>query len=319
MNLNRTLTFWMALSVTGLAVALAAASAWGRAYGLHQQIPIAGISVAVVVAVHMAPAFLRGMPKLVLWPFWTLCLAGALYMHASFMTSASSDAAAARLASSPSAAARAEQRAAIEQALSSIKARPAGQIARQLSWTTDTARVAALQIELQEAQRADALRAQLVMLAAGTAAAADTATVDLVSQRLAGLLGVTAEAVGLAYSVSMALLLELFGMMLWFVWSVSRTGAVDSAVADTQVVQPHAAQVMQQLVQANVPAAVQHQMHPIMQADVHEPVQLVSDDLSRLRSAVQRGECQPTLTGIRTFMRCGQGRASELRRALNVQ
>lgn len=315
MNLNRTLTFWMALSATGLAVALAAASAWGRSSGLHQQILLAGISVAVVIAVHVGPAFLRGVPKPVLWPFWTLCLAGALYAHASFMTVASSDAAAARLASSPSAAARAEQRAAIEQALSSIKARSAGQIARQLSWTTDPARASALQIELQEAQRADALRAQLVALAAGTAAAADTATVDLVSQRLADLLGVTAEAVGLAYSVSMALLLELFGMMLWFVWSSGRTGA-DASAVDVSQIMPTTAPIMQQVVQVNVPAVVHQPMQPVMQADVHEPVQLVSDDLSRLRAAIERGECGTTVADVRTFMRCSQDKARALRRAV---
>lgn len=305
----------MAVAITSLAIALAAASAWGRAVGLHHQILLAGVSVTIVIAVHFAPALLRGMHKLVLWPFWSVCLAGAMYMHASFMTAASVDAAAERLASSPAAAARAEQRAAIEQALSSIKAKPAAQIARQLSWTTDSARIAALQIELQESQRADALRAQLVTLAAGTAAAAAGATADPVAERLASMLGVTADSVGLVVSLLFALLLEVLGMMLWCVALAGKPRADEGA----DLVMSQAAPVMQQVPQVNVQPAVQSAVHDVMHADSHEPVPPPSDDLSRLRAAIERGDCLPTLIGIRNFMRCGQSRASDLRRALAVK
>lgn len=313
--MNRTITFGLAVIVTALAVAISLASAWGRASDLPNQILMAGISASVVLAVHLAPALLRSMPHLILWPFWTLCLAGALYAHASFITSAGADAAAARLASSPAAAARAEQRAAIAQALDSIKARPVTQIARQLSWTTDVARVASLRIELQEAQRADALRAQLVALSAGTAAAAASTTTDPVAERLAAVLGVTADSIGLAAAMLMALLIEMLGMFLWFAALSDRTQS--EAHSESVQVQDHP--VMQQVVQFNMQPAVQPVVHEVMQADAHQSVQFLSDDLSRLRAAVERGECQPTLTSIRAYMRCSQGRASELRRALTVQ
>lgn len=314
--MNRTIAFGLAVTVTVLAVALSVASAWGRASSLPHQILLAGVSAFVVAGVHLAPALMRSVvPGIVLWPFWTLCLAGALYTHASFITAAGSDAAAARLASSPAAVARAEQRAAIEQALGSIRARPAGQLARQLSWSADATRVAALQIELQEAQRADSLRAQLVSLSAGTAAAAAGATSDPAAERLAVVLGVTAEVVGLAVAMLMALLLEVFGMLLWFVALSKKNRSPTHA----EPVQPQPHPVMQQVVQFNMQPAVQPVVREVMQADDRQPVQIEADDLSRLRAAVERGECPPTLTGIRTFMRCGQGRAGELRRALLVQ
>lgn len=314
--MNRKITYGLAVTATFLAVALSVASAWGRASCLPHQILLAGVSAFVVVSVHIAPAYMRSVvPGIVLWPFWTLCLAVALFMHASFITAAGSDAAAARLASSPAAAARADQRAAIEQALDGIKARPAGQIARQLSWSTDEKRVAALQIELQEAQRADTLRAQLVALSAGTAASAASATTDQVDKRLAAVLGITAESVALADAMLKALLLEFLGMLLWFVALSKKNPSPTHA----EPVQPQSLPVMQQVVQFNMQPAVQSAVHEVMQADVHQPVQMQSDDLSRLRAAVERGDCAPTLTGIRTFMRCSQGRAGELRRALLVQ
>lgn len=315
LNLNRVLTISMAIAVTGLAVALAAASAWGRASGLHQKFLLSGISMAVVVSVHLAPALLRSIPPLVIWPFWCMCLVGAIYMHANFMIVAASDAALVRLASSPVAVARAEQRAAVEEALSSIRARPAGQIARQLSWTTHPARIAALEVELQEAQRADSLRAQLVTLAAGAAAAAAGATADPVAERLAGLVGVTANSMGLAASVLFAGLLEVLGMMLWFVSLADRK----RLVADAEILPTQAAPIVQQVVQVNVQPPEQPSLNDVVHADAHEPAQVASDDLSLLRAAIERGECQSTLNSIRTFMRCGQSRASELRRALNVK
>ncbi len=302
----------MAIAVTGLAVVIAAASACGRASGLFHQVLVAGISVSAVIAVHMAPAFLRSMPKLVLWPFWSLCLAGAMYMHSSFMTTASSDAAAERLASSPAAIARAEQRAAIEHALSSIKARPATQIARQLSWATDPQRVAALQVELKEAQRADALRAQLVSLAAGTVAAASGATADPVAQHLASMLGVAAESLGLAAALLMALLLELFGMMLWYVGLSNRKRSVDHA----DIAQPQATPIMQKVVQVNLPPTTQASMQDVVHPNVHDPVQLVADDLSRLSAAIERDECGKTVADIRRYLRCSQDKARNLRRAI---
>lgn len=322
-----------ALAVTALAVGLSIASALARAPAGHAAALLAGLSAAVVLAVHLSPALLRSVPRLVLWPVWLLCLAGALYAHASFLAAAAREAAAAHLASSPAAAAVAQQRAQVEQALAAIKARPAAQIARQLSWTEDQSRAAALHIELAEARRADGLRDQLIVLSAGTAAAAASATADPVDGTLARLLGVSADAVTLSVSLLLALLLEVIGMLLWReVFIVKRRQ--DHAPDSSPIVAPTAAPQAQQLVQAG--------MHQILQVNVHHPapaaaqhvhddalptaqsaaqtVQLIdssaADDVARVRAAIERGECRLTVKSIGVFLRCGTTRAQAVRHAL---
>jgi hypothetical protein len=334
--MHRTITTIAAVSFTGLAVGLAVASAGTRAASPHATVLLAGLSVAVVLAVHLSPALLRSVPRLVLWPVWTAALVGALWAHASFLASTAADAGDARQASSPAAAARADERAEIERAISEIKARPAATIARQLSWTTDPQRAAALQVELAEARRADDLRQQLIALAGAATAAATAAAADPLTAHLADAFGVTPDAVQLAAALLLAVLLEVIGMLLWREALSSKKDAHPdqpalhpTAPAAAPQAQAAVQAGMQQIVQISVhqpaPAAAQHVQH-----DAPELVQTVdqqtapllsdagSDDVARLRAAVVRGECLPTVTGIRQYLRCGQVRARELRRALDA-
>lgn len=318
-----------ALAFTGLAVQLAIAGASSRAATAHSIDLVGYMSVAVVLAVHLAPALLRSLPKSVLWPTWALCLAGAMYAHASFLTAASSDAAAAQLASSPAAAAAAQQRADIERSLSSIKARPTAQISRQLSGTKDPVRASALQVELADAQRADKLRDQLIALSAGAAAAAAAASSDPVAGTLARAMGVSAEAVALSVSLLLALLLEVIGMLLWreiFFATRHPDQQPDSIPTPAPIAAPQAQAVVQtgmhQIVQFNlhqpVPAAVQ-QAHENDQPAAQLIDNAPADDVSHLRAAIERGLCQPTVASIRSYMGCGTSKATALRRALSVQ
>lgn len=328
--MQKTLTTTAAMATTGLAVALAVASAGTRAASPHAVVLLAALSASIVLATHLAPALLRSVPRLVLWSVWSLCLAGALWAHASFLAATAAEAGAARLASSPAAAARAAQRADIERTLEQIKVRPAGQILRQLSWTRDDAQRSALQAELAEAQRAAHFREQLISLSAGTAAAAASVTADPVTSVLADSLAVSRDAVQLAVSLLLALLLEVIGMLLWREVLATKKDA-QPVRADMHPVAPAAApqaqtavqQIVQISVQQPAPAAAQHVQHDAPEAVQTVPTQTAhllsdaaSDDVTRLRSAIARGDCLPTVQGIRQYLRCGQVRARELRRAL---
>jgi hypothetical protein len=327
MNMQRTITLVAALSVTGLAIGLAISSALARAPAGHAAALLAGLSASVVLAVHVAPSLLRSVPRLVLWA------------HAGFFTTTAADAGAARLASSPATTAAAAQRADLQAAIDQIKARSEATILRQMSWTTDPARTLALQAELQDAQRRQALQDQILALSAAASAAAATAAADPVSVTLASALGISADAVQLTAGLLLALLLEIIGMLLWREALITK----GSSITHAQPVQEHsrrhdqelqhsaapeAQAAVQQIVQFNVHTAAQTVAQHVqadapnaLLAGMHHAAPLLSDavadDVSRLRAAVRAGQCIPTVAGIREFMRCSQVKARELRRSLD--
>lgn len=292
--MQKAITIASAIACTAISIAIAATGAADRAHGITSHVLLAALSIAIVIIVHLAPALLKSLPAMAMWAFWSICLLAALYTHASFFSKASFDAAVARAASSPAAAARAAQRKAIEHDLDQIKARPISQIARQLSWTTDPSRATALEIELTQARRAEDLRRQLIDLAAADAAEIRDRRGDRVTQQIADLLGVSVDYVQLAVSITLAFLLEISGALLWreVFAHAPGPGACD---------QPQ--QPQQQIVHVNV--------------NVHESDR--ASDLDRLRAAVGRGDCRPTIASIRSYLRCSQQKAIQMRTALLSQ
>jgi hypothetical protein len=316
--MRKYMTIVLAVVITSTAVTMAVASAVGRAAEKHDQLLLAAISVAIVLAVHLLPALLRSRSGLVVWPVWALCLFAALWGHAGFFANAGQTAAENRQADGVEARALAARRQAIGQALEGIKARPPATIANQLARITDPGRRAALEIELSEAKRAADLRDELVSLEAGNADMAGTAA-DPVTSTLSRVSGLGVDAITLAVSLLLAVLLEVLGMLLWM-----------EALADRgfQGVEPDTVQSLQDVITVNVhqtapsaAQAVQSDVPELVQTDIRQPVTFIADtprdDVSKLRSAVRSGVCIPTVQGIRQYMRCGQVKARELRRALD--
>ncbi|MDH1072037.1 hypothetical protein N5C93_04250 [Pseudomonas nitroreducens] len=183
-----------AFVVTGLAVSMAVASAWQRAGAEADRWLLAGLSAVIVLAVHLMPALLGRLSRLVVWPVWCLCFLAALWGHIWFFANASHGAAEGRAASSAQARAVQEQRRTIEAALAENKAR------------------AALEIELTEGKRANELRAQLVALSGQEAAAV---TADPVVSGLTEITGLPVAALNVWAGVLIAMLLEVLGSLLW--------------------------------------------------------------------------------------------------------
>lgn len=270
-----------AVVVTALAVAMAAASAWQRAADGFDRWLMVGLAVVIVLAVHLLPALLPSLHRLILWSVWALCFVVALWGHVWFFANAGHGAAESRVEASAQAKAIALQIHAIESALAANKARSAATVASILARTTEPDARAALEIELTEGRRANELRAQLVTLR--TAQASGHAQTDPMMARVQATTGLPAEALNLAAGVMLATLLEIMGMLLWL-----------AATSSDPVAEPVATAV----------------------APVAETSPGPDADLERLRLAVRQGDCLPTLASIREYLRCGQARAMQLRRAL---
>lgn len=281
-----------ALSVSGLAIALAWASSMQRAADEHDRVLMACLSVVIALAVHMLPALRRRVHKLVLWPVWLLCVAMVGFGHASWFYLSAESAAEAREAGRAIVIAASRERAAIEQTLSTIKARPVATISAQLARTTDPDRRAALADELAEARRAAGLRDRLVLMSGDTSGTSQVHTST-----------VSSTDVTLVMSVVAALLLELLGALLWSVALAGLDGDNDRAQARSEPVQD----VIQKVVNG---------LAPIMAWPAQASAIEVADDLADLRAAVARGECRPSVRGIREYMGVGSARAAQIRQQL---
>lgn len=62
------ITRFFAVIVTGLAVSMAVVSAWHRAGADVDRWLLAGLSAVIVLAVHLLPALLGHLSRLVVWP-----------------------------------------------------------------------------------------------------------------------------------------------------------------------------------------------------------------------------------------------------------
>lgn len=201
-----------AVIVTALAVGMAIASAYQRADTETNRLLLAGLSSVIVLAVHLLPALLGRLSRLVVWPVWFLCFLAALWGHIWFFASSSHGAAEGRAASSAQARAMQDQRVAIESELESNRARSAATVATILARTKEPEKRTALEIELAQGKRANDLRARLTALSEQEVGAVVT---DPVVARVTAATGLPIEAIGTWSGVVIATLLEMLGSILW--------------------------------------------------------------------------------------------------------
>lgn len=224
------ITRFFAAIVTGLAVSMAVVSAWHRAGADVDRWLLAGLSAVIVLAVHLLPALLGRLSRLVVWPVWCLCFLAALWGHIWFFANASHGAAENRAATSAKSQAIQEQRAAIEAELAANKARSAATVAGILARTKDPKARVPLEIELEQGKRANDLRARLVGLTDQEAAGAE---VDPVVARVTAVTGLPIEALNTWSGVVIAMLLEVLGSLLWVAalagQAVARQGQPDDS------------------------------------------------------------------------------------------
>lgn len=318
--MSRAITYALAIVMTAAALAMAVASAWGRADALADQLTLAALSVCIVLAVHLLPALGAAAStwgRVAIAAVWPLCLVAAMVGHAGFFLNAWAASAQAQAAPAQQrqADARAAQRQALEEAIAGIRARSATTVATQLAtaraaaeqgqtWATP-ARIERLQIELAEAQRAARLRDELVTLAgAASQAAGDNSAAlasDPVTRSFVAITGASIAAVQLAVNGLLAVLVEVLGCLLWW-------------LALTSPARPKAP------VQLRTEAKPQPQASEPARADADaesapsgaEP-EVTASELARLRQAVRAGAL-PSEGFIRQLLRCSPQKARAVRR-----
>lgn len=342
MQAKKGVTLALAASVLGVAVGMAAVSAWGRGTDLVDRVLLVAMACAVVAGVHLLPALVK---SLAIWPLWVALFAVAVHGHAGFLMHAgqSVSEAVTHARQAPQLQALIEQQAALQAALNGITARPVAVVAAALARDQTPERRAALQVELIESQRAVTLRDSLVNLSKERVTLASHAPAsDPVTQGLALVTGLSLQSVTLLVSMVTAALLELLGVALWRAALLPEPVATALPVVtpdparDAHLSPAPVALEPREVVSAPEPLAVSvtappeplqvpepvKTPEPVASVQTPEPVAMTApalvppDPLQVLREAVAHGKVKPTVTGIRRHLACSQARASELRRHL---
>lgn len=280
--MKKPLNLALAVVVLLVALAMAAVAAWQRADATVDRLLLVALGCVTVAAVHLLPSLTK---RRIMWPLWAGCFVVAIYGHAGFFAFASTQLGEAREIRSAQSNATTRHRESIEASLATIKARPLAQVAAQVLRTNDGDKLAALHIELDEAKRIANLRDELVRLEGTTASNAATGYVtDPVTYQVAILAGISERSVMLVLNLFMAALIELVGMVLWL--ELVKADNVASNASNA----------------SNAPTEG-------LLSHIESPIDF-------LRSAVNDGQCKPTVAGIRQFLGCGQVRAMHMRREL---
>lgn len=275
-NHSRKLLLPLASATTLTAVAMAAVAAVDRGGTALDRGLLVALSVAIVAGVHLIPALSTTRLK---WLLWAGCLLATSFGHIVFFVHAGMRAGEAQAHQSAAVTGTGRQVEAVSEALAAITARPVAVIASRLANTQGRRERAALRLELAEAQRAAALRDELVRLAATQTQAEVAGATDPVIARLAAVTGSSEASISLAVGLLFSLLVELLGALLW----------IEALRGPTPTHNP-----------------------PPEPAPAPAP----ADPLADLRAAIEAGTVKPTVAGIRAFLGCGQAKAMELRRTL---
>jgi hypothetical protein len=236
---QRRMAFVLALGITGVCVAMAAAAAADRGASAVDQALYTAVAGAFVVGSHVLPALSSRRPGM--WMLSALCLLATLYHLGHFFGAAGERAGAERAMQAASG--QSAQQQAIRAQLGAIKARPLADVAadqakataeaarasaaasrcegrctsQQATVTAAQARVDALAVERQQAERRDALAARLDALATAADGTAGARRVDPMDAQIASATGLPVGTVGLLASLVQGLLLEVLGIVAWTV------------------------------------------------------------------------------------------------------
>ena len=203
----------MALFVTVVAIMMTGVAAWDRGGNDLDRALMVALSVVIVLAVHLLPAISR---RSIAWVVWAGCLLCAIYGHLTFLVHSNQRASQHLSEVSTLTVGTENQIKAAREALAEITARPMAVVAAERANTKDLRIRHALNIELSQAQKAQQIRDDLRKLESDSTQAKVNGAVDPVTQKVAEVLGVTEAQVSVVIGLTLALLLELIGAVLWF-------------------------------------------------------------------------------------------------------
>lgn len=332
-------SFALAGGATATALSLSVLAGWQRGGVPAERVVWVAISVMLVLGAHLLPALIVGSPTVVRTTgtlLWGTCLVTACFGHVGFFVLAQQHAGE-RRASVVAAPAPASprsltvvmgERATAMAQLASANARycVGHCVTLEGRRTTLVARVQALDAEARDIRREEATTDRVT-------AQRDALRADPVTSRLAALLGVTESRVDLLVGLVFAAVLEVLACLLWVLAlrlppslaplaapvPAVIPGATTPAVAVTRpsvtgVVDSHAVEVASHEVVAE---HIARRDDPVTSLSAEAVPGNGDDDVSRLVRDIAAGHLRPTVADIRHHLRCGQRKASALRRQLD--
>ncbi|WP_321953151.1 hypothetical protein [Paraburkholderia bannensis] len=332
----RTLPALLAVAATVTAACLSVMAGWQRGGLLAERVLWIAVGVVLVVAAHLLPALVRvhgrGV-RAVGALLWIGCIAATCYGHAVFFLMAQKHAGELRAAAVPAVTAKGRGLAEIARDRADAVTRLARTNARRCvapcpnliaERTAAAARVDALDVERDEARRAEA--AQDRVAAARAAALADPVTGAMTA------FGLPAARADLIAGLAFAGVLEAVACFAWLLAlppAVVTRAVTESPVTPAQqgsnavTVTPVTPESIAApaVVTAAPPAAA-----PVAQPVVPAPAELLSlpvmeqrDDVTRVKDAIKAGQVRATVNEIRKFLGCSQSRAAAVRKQLEPQ
>ena len=292
--MNHTALRIFAVFTTLTALLMAAIAAISRGGTFMEQILLVMLSMMMVLGVHLLPTISR---RLSTWILWFGCFVCAIFGHLTFLTHSTLNAVETRTAQSAQLTGIQNQIALTRESLSAISARPVSIVAAELAQTRDWKLRPALRTELDQAKRAEALRADLVRLSASSTTVVTNAG-DPVMNRIAAVTGLSESVIGIGVGVVFSVILELVGALLWF--EVFKTNPPSPTLTD--------------FMGGSVTDSVMTGVTTAVTVQTITQVTETTDHVSRLKIAIESGDCRPTVAGIRAYLNCSQERAMNLRR-----
>lgn len=308
----------LAFAASGISMMMAASMGLTVGADPYEKSLWAMFGVLPVLGAHWLPSLSRGAGRGVramAWAVWAVCMAYAIYSHASYFL----------LAQQEAGLRRAEQPvhlgtpAAPTRALSAIlteEAKLRGELTRVTSATCQdcrwirgrisefNARISALQAEAEEAKRDQALREHADRLR-------DQRRADPVTSKLAAWLGITQGLVALAPALVFALILDGLASLCWLLATQRRDPPGNE---DPQATVTTVAPVMA----ASPPPTAPSASSKVRALSAASPPARDFDDLvTSAKEAIMTGQIKTTVTGIREHLRCGQVLARAVRKALS--
>jgi hypothetical protein len=283
MGIKKIFTVMIALMATAAGIGMAVSAAWDRGGSITDKILLAVISSIVTLLVHLLPSLTKNKVGLLVW---LGCLLMATYGHLTFLINAGVRAGDARVQNSVVSTELAQQISEITRDRDLIVARPVTVVAHDLSVAHGSRARIALKSELEESKRSIMLTEQLVKLKGEEKNIHYSDATDRVTALLSGSTGSNKDSISLAFGLSFALLIEFSGVILWreiFGKNIETETNINSNNINTEP-----------------PRKIEN----------------TADDIGKLKLALQNGTVRPTVSSIRSYLKCGQARAVELRRLI---
>jgi hypothetical protein len=297
------------LAIAAMFAASAAADLGGGS--LLDQILLVSLAIAICLATHLIPALTKNKWALGLW---VGCLVITIYGHINFFTHASLRANEARAEKSAMVSGFTRQINAAKEALAEIRARPVSVISDMLAKTEINIESRAvrrsLRDELAEAKRSAVLHDAILKLEGQITVAVVKGAADPVTALLVTVTGIEESKIILIINLGRAILLELVGVWLWM--KVLSGYATPESRTTPATIPPIPETVKSATPTVNIEGVVGTRVATPL--DI--PVADQKDDVDDLKAAVESGDCQLTVNGVRKFLGCGQAKALEVRRAL---